>query len=78
MKLDHTYVLPVILALGVHIVAALIFATEWQGASERKPPLPVQQQVQATLIDLDSIIAMQKQQKDSQLQADAKKKADAK
>ena len=84
MKLDHTYVLPVILALGVHIIAALIFATEWQGSVDRKPPVPVKQQVQATLIDLDSILAMQKQQDDAkkkaqaQKQATAKKKADAK
>ncbi|WP_443638190.1 hypothetical protein [Candidatus Njordibacter sp. Uisw_058] len=61
MKLDHSYILPSLMALMVHIVVAFIVMTEWQSQSKRTPPLQIKQRVEATLIDLDSLLAQQKQ-----------------
>jgi colicin import membrane protein len=60
VKLDHTYILPIIFALIVHILVAFIFMSEWQGDSQRTPPVQLKQRVEATLIDLDSLLAQQK------------------
>ena len=60
MKLDHTYILPSIFALIVHVVVAFIVMSEWQNSSQRTPPVQVKQRVEATLIDLDSFLAQQK------------------
>ena len=61
MKLDHSYILPGLMALMVHIVVAFIVMTEWQSQSKRTPPVQIKQRVEATLIDLDSLLAQQKQ-----------------
>ena len=61
MKLDHSYILPSLMALMVHIVVAFIVMTEWQSQSKRTPPVQIKQRVEATLIDLDSLLAQQKQ-----------------
>ena len=61
MKLDHSYILPSLMALMVHIVVAFIFMSEWQSQSKRTPPVQIKQRVEATLIDLDSLLAQQKQ-----------------
>ena len=60
MKLDYTYILPTIFALIVHIFVAFIFMSEWQSDSQRTPPVQLKQRVEATLIDLDSLLAQQK------------------
>ena len=52
MKLDHSYILPSLMALMVHIVVAFIVMTEWQSQSKRTPPIQIKQRVEATLIDL--------------------------
>jgi colicin import membrane protein len=49
------------MALMVHIVVAFIVMTEWQSQSKRTPPVQIKQRVEATLIDLDSLLAQQKQ-----------------
>jgi colicin import membrane protein len=61
VKLDHTYILPTIFALIVHVCVAFIFMSEWQSDSQRTPLVEVKQRVEATLIDLDSLLALQKQ-----------------
>jgi colicin import membrane protein len=61
VKLDHSYILPSLMALMVHIVVAFIVMTEWQSQSKRTPPVQIKQRVEATLIDLDSLLAQQKQ-----------------
>ena len=61
MKLDHSYILPSLMALMVHIVVAFIVMSEWQSQSKRTPPVQIKQRVEATLIDLDSLLAQQKQ-----------------
>jgi colicin import membrane protein len=60
VKLDHTYILPTIFALIVHVFVAFIFMSEWQSDSQRTPPVQVKQRVEAKLIDLDSLLAQQK------------------
>jgi TolA protein len=60
VKLDHTYILPTIFALIVHVLVAFIFMSEWQSDSQRMPPVQVKQRVEAKLIDLDSLLAQQK------------------
>jgi colicin import membrane protein len=60
VKLDHTYILPIIFALIVHVLVAFVFMSEWQGDSQRTSPVQVKQRVEATLIDLDSLLAQQK------------------
>ena len=61
MKLDHSYILPSIFAFIVHVVVALIVTSEWQASSQITPPVQIKQRVQATLIDIDSLLAQQKQ-----------------
>ena len=84
MKLDHSYILPSLMALMVHIVVAFIVMTEWQSQSKRTPPVQIKQRVEATLIDLDSLLAQQKQvvsaadKKAADKKAADKKKADKK
>ena len=57
MKLDHTYIMPSIFALIVHVLVAFVFMPEWQSASQLTLPVQVKQRVEATLIDLDSLLA---------------------
>ncbi len=84
MKLDHSYILPSLMALMVHIVVAFIVVSEWQSQSKRTPPVQIKQRVEATLIDLDSLLAQQKQvvsaadKKAAAKKAVDKKKADKK
>ena len=61
MKLDHSYILPSIFAFIVHVVVALIVTSEWQASSQITPPVQIKQRVEATLIDIDSLLAQQKQ-----------------
>jgi colicin import membrane protein len=72
VKLDHTYIVPTVLALIVHIIVAIIFTSEWRSDSQRTSLVEVKQRVEATLIDLDSLLA---QQKRLQTDKQAKKKA---
>ena len=79
MKLDHSYILPVFLTFIVHLVVALIVTSEWQASSQRTPPVQVKQRVEATLIDIDSLLAQQKQvDKAADKKAADKKAADKK
>ena len=78
MKLDHTYILPSIFALIVHVVVAFIVMSEWQSSSQRIPPVQVKQRVEATLIDLDSLLAQQKLVDSAAIKKAAAKKAAAK
>ena len=73
---DRSYALPVLLATGLHIIAAIIFATEWQMMPDRQPSVEIKQRVQASLINMDSILAMQKQEAEVKRQAAAKKQAE--
>ena len=75
MKLDHTYILPSIFALIVHVVVAFIVMSEWQSSSQRIPPVQVKQRVEATLIDLDSLLAQQKLVDSAAIKKAAAKKA---
>ena len=75
MKLDHTYILPSIFALIVHVVVAFIVMSEWQSSSQRTPPVQVKQRVEATLIDLDSLLAQQKLVDSAAIKKAADKKA---
>jgi colicin import membrane protein len=78
VKLDHTYILPSIFALIVHVVVAFIVMSEWQSSSQRIPPVQVKQRVEATLIDLDSLLAQQKLVDSAAIKKAAAKKAAAK
>ena len=75
MKLDHTYIMPSIFALIVHVLVAFVFMSEWQSASQRTLPVQVKQRVEATLIDLDSLLAQQSKIKSAANKKAADKKA---
>ena len=75
MKLDHSYIIPSFFALIVHLVVAVVVMSEWQSSSERTPPVQVKQRVEATLIDIDSLLAQQKQIEKAAIKQKAKKKA---
>ena len=75
MKLDHTYILPSIFAFIVHILVAFIVISEWQSNSQRTPPVLIKHRVEATLIDLDSLLARQKQTDSAAIKKAADRKA---
>jgi colicin import membrane protein len=60
------------MAVVVHLVVAMVFITEWQSQSRRTPLVEVKHRVEATLIDLDAVLA---QQDKLQNEKQAKKKA---